>query len=373
MKKILNDLVNIFRNKTEHRKTDFKKNRRLYRFGIIAFCCLAFGISFLFSQGILYAAQVTLAWDASSGAVGYKIYYGTASHNYSSVIDVGNVRTYTFTNLVDGRTYYFAATAYDSSNYESDYSSEVSYNSTTTTTPTSYTITASAGTGGTISPSGSVSVTSGASRTFTITPNSGYTISNVIVNGSSVGAVSSYTFSNVTANRTIAATFAATTTTPTSYTITASAGTGGTISPSGSVSVTSGASRTFTITPNSGYTISNVTVNGSSVGAVSSYTFSNVTANRTIAATFAATSQTQTYTLSTTTTGTGTGTITRNPTGYNLQCRDSRDSYSHSKRELYVYRMDRGMFGNKYNLPGHDELKHQCKRCIYAQIFPNFR
>ena len=285
MKKILNDLINIFRNKTEHRKTDFKKNRRLYRFGIIAFCCLAFGISFLFSQSILYAASVTLAWDASSGAAGYKIYYGTTSHNYSSVIDVRNVTTYTFTNLVDGRTYYFAATAYDSSNYESDYSSEVSYNSTTTTTPTSYTITASAGTGGTISPSGSVTVASGASRTFTITPNSGYTISNVAVNGSSVGAVSSYTFSNVTANRTIAATFAATTTTPTSYTITASAGTGGTISPSGSVTVTSGASRTFTITPNSGYTISNVAVNGSSVGAVSSYTFSNVTANRTIAAT----------------------------------------------------------------------------------------
>ena len=168
-----------------------------------------FGISFLFSQRILYAAQVTLAWDRSSGAVGYKIYSGTTSNSYSWVIDVGNVTTYTTADLTDGYTYYFAATAYDASSHESDYSSEVSYNSSaTTTTPASYyTISASAGTGGTISPSGSVSVTSGSSRTFTITPNSGYRISNVTVNGSSVGAVSSYTFSNVTANRTIAATF----------------------------------------------------------------------------------------------------------------------------------------------------------------------
>ena len=226
MKKIINDLVNIFRNRTGHRKTDFKKNRRLYRFGLVAFYCLAFGVSFLFSQGMLYAASVTLAWDASSGAAGYKIYYGTTSHNYSSVIDVRNATTYTFTNLVDGRTYYFAATAYDSSNYESDYSSEVSYNSTTTTAPTSYTITASAGTGGTISPSGSVSITSGASRTFTITANSGYIISNVTVNGSSVGAVSSYTFSNVTANRTIAATFVATSQAQTYALSTNSTGTG---------------------------------------------------------------------------------------------------------------------------------------------------
>ncbi len=94
----------------------------------------------------------------------------------------------------------------------------------------SYTITASAGTGGSISPSGSVSVSHGSNRTFTVTANTGYTIANVLVDGASVGAVSSYTFNNVTANHTISASFTAN-----SYTITASAGTGGTISPSGSV------------------------------------------------------------------------------------------------------------------------------------------
>ncbi|NJM15436.1 MAG: carbohydrate-binding protein [Bacteroidales bacterium] len=72
---------------------------------------------------------------------------------------------------------------------------------------TSYTITASAGSNGSISPSGSVSVNEGGSQTFTVTPNIGYQVANVLVNGSSVGAVSSYTFSNVGANQTIAASF----------------------------------------------------------------------------------------------------------------------------------------------------------------------
>ncbi len=76
------------------------------------------------------AAQVTLAWDASDEAAGYKIYYGTTSNNYSSVVDVGNTTSYTFTDLPNGSTYYFAATAYDASNLESDYSDEISYNAT---------------------------------------------------------------------------------------------------------------------------------------------------------------------------------------------------------------------------------------------------
>ena len=71
-----------------------------------------------------------------------------------------------------------------------------------------YTITASAGTGGTISPSGSVCVNHGASQTFTIAANTGYTISSVTVDGVSQGAIGSYT-SNVTAAHTISATFSA--------------------------------------------------------------------------------------------------------------------------------------------------------------------
>ncbi|MBK8742735.1 MAG: hypothetical protein IPM02_26070 [Betaproteobacteria bacterium] len=73
--------------------------------------------------------------------------------------------------------------------------------------PTPFTITASAGANGSISPSGNVAVTSGANRSFTITPNSGYQISSVVVDGVAQGAIASYTFTNVTANHTIAASF----------------------------------------------------------------------------------------------------------------------------------------------------------------------
>jgi len=73
--------------------------------------------------------------------------------------------------------------------------------------PITYTITASAGEGGSIDPFGSVVVNSGADRSFAINPSSGYQIADVVVDGSSVGAVSSYTFTNVTANHTIHATF----------------------------------------------------------------------------------------------------------------------------------------------------------------------
>ncbi len=152
------------------------------------------------------------------------------------------------------------------------------------TSGSTFTITASAGTGGSISPSGAVSIGYGASKTFTITPNSGYRVAGVLVDGISVGAVTTYTFSNVTANHTIAASFTANTNT---ITITASAGTGGSISPSGAVSVSYGASKTFTVTPSSGYRVARVLVDGTSVGAVTTYSFSNVITNHTIAASFA--------------------------------------------------------------------------------------
>lgn len=71
---------------------------------------------------------------------------------------------------------------------------------------TTYTITATAGEGGKITPS-SATVVSGGSKTFTITVNEGYVISDVLVDGKSVGKVSAYTFSNVTANHTIRAVF----------------------------------------------------------------------------------------------------------------------------------------------------------------------
>src|SRR5207248_2410867 len=104
------------------------------------------------------------------------------------------------------------------------------------------TITASAGAGGSISPSGAVSVPNGSNQAFTIAADGCHTIADVLVDGSSVGAVASYTFSNVTANHTIAASFSLT-----SYTIAASAASGGSIHQSGNVTVNCGDNASFTI------------------------------------------------------------------------------------------------------------------------------
>ena len=66
-----------------------------------------------------------------------------------------------------------------------------------------YTIKASAGANGTISPAGWCSVVENGNQTFTFTPDKGYTVAKVLVDGKSVGAVKSYTFKNVTKDHTI--------------------------------------------------------------------------------------------------------------------------------------------------------------------------
>ena len=66
-----------------------------------------------------------------------------------------------------------------------------------------YTIKATAGAGGSISPSGNVSVREGQDQTFTITPDKGYAVANVKIDGKSIGAVKSYTFENVRRTHTI--------------------------------------------------------------------------------------------------------------------------------------------------------------------------
>ncbi len=72
---------------------------------------------------------VTLAWDASPGTnviANYNLYYGVASATYTNVVAAGTNLTVSVSNLVEGTTYYFAATAVDSDGLESDYSTEVS-------------------------------------------------------------------------------------------------------------------------------------------------------------------------------------------------------------------------------------------------------
>ena len=144
-----------------------------------------------------------------------------------------------------------------------------------------FSITASAGAGGKISPSGTATVSYGDDKTYTITPNTGYEIKSVTVDGVNKGKISTYTFDDIKAAHTISATFV-----KKQFNITASAGTGGSISPNGTSTVSYGDSKTFTITPAQGYKIKSVVVDGVNKGVLTTYTFSNVKAAHSISATF---------------------------------------------------------------------------------------
>ena len=124
-----------------------------------------------------------------------------------------------------------------------------------------FTITATSGANGMVTPAGVTTVNYGGSQPFTITPNIGYHTVDVLVDGVSKGTISSYTFTNVIGPHTISATFAVDT-----YIITASAGTGGTIFPNGATTVNYGDDQSYVITPNSGYYVMDVKVDGVSQG-----------------------------------------------------------------------------------------------------------
>jgi hypothetical protein len=199
-------------------------------------------------------------------------------------------------------------------------------------------VSASAGTGGTISPASST-VNNGSTTTFTVTPSAGYTATmGGACGGSPASGTAQFTYTTnvITANCTVTATFTANpvngvcgtssggsfTTAPTTNlcsagtatgvngsgpwtwsctgsnggstancsaniqtrTVSASAGTGGTISPASST-VNNGSTTTFTVTPNAGYT---ATMGGTCGGSLSgtTYTTNAITADCTVSASF---------------------------------------------------------------------------------------
>jgi hypothetical protein len=155
-----------------------------------------------------------------------------------------------------------------------------------TCTTNTFTITASTGANGTVTPSGVTTKNYGSSQVYTIaTSTAGYHVADILVDGSSVGTSSlTYTFTNITANHTISATFNIN-----NYTITSSvSGANGTISPLGATIVSYGATPTYTIaTSTAGYHVANILVDGVSVGTSTlPYVFSAVHANHTIVASF---------------------------------------------------------------------------------------
>ncbi len=118
----------------------------------------------------------------------FTITSNTGYHVVDVLVDgssVGAVTSYTFSNVIVGHTI------------------AVSFVGDT------HTISATAGTGGTISPSGVIRVPFGSSQGFSITANTKYNINNVLVDGVSVGPLSSYTFTNIITDHSISASFIA--------------------------------------------------------------------------------------------------------------------------------------------------------------------
>jgi len=76
------------------------------------------------------AERLTLAWDPSPSAdvVGYRLYWGTNTRSYQFVTNAGQVLTQSVVLPHRGR-WFFAATAYSTNGLESDFSSEVSWES----------------------------------------------------------------------------------------------------------------------------------------------------------------------------------------------------------------------------------------------------
>ncbi len=111
-----------------------------------------------------------------------------------------------------------------------------------------FVISATADTGGTLSPSGDVLIEPGANQKFIIVPDTGFHIVDVLVDSVSIGADTAYTFTQVLSNHTLQAVFAVNT-----YTLTVSSDTNGTTVPSGVDTVNHGDATTITATPSTGY------------------------------------------------------------------------------------------------------------------------
>lgn len=233
---------------------------------------------YIFTVTVNAGANGAIAPATSTFAYGATPTFAITPDAGYSIVDVtvdgtsvGAVSTYTFTAL------------------DADHTIAATFAANT------YTIAATAGNGGTITPAGNTTVAYNANQTYTISASAGYHVSNVFVDGASVGAVTSYTFTGVTANHTIYAAFDAN-----EYTVTVNQPAHGTITP-GTMTVLYGATPAFVITPAPGYNVTAITVNGSNVSltnipnvnGIYTYTFAAINANQTITATMTA----KTYTI----------------------------------------------------------------------------
>ena len=143
--------------------------------------------------------------------------------------------------------------------------------------PNEYTITATAGSGGSITPLGNITVAFRADQTFTIAADRGY-LTRVLVDGVEVNVINTYVFNAVRDNHTIDVTFVLR-----QYVVKISSDAGSTASPEGTVTVPYGVPLKIAIGALSGYRISDVLLDGSSISySADSVTLSNIRSNCTV-------------------------------------------------------------------------------------------
>ena len=165
--------------------------------------CIVCAVCVLCCPRLASAVSLTLQWDPASDGVtvGYVVLYGTASGSYSGQVNVGGANSYTFTNLADGTTYYFAVKAYDAAGDMSTPSAEVSVTTAPKVAPTVSSLTLSSNVPSP-EPTGT-SVTWQATATGGVTPYQfQWTLSNGVTSTTVVpwGTASTWSWTPTTAN-----------------------------------------------------------------------------------------------------------------------------------------------------------------------------
>jgi len=215
-------------------------------------------LTFLFTAAPVFPAQIRLGWEPNSepDLAGYRVCCRTASGTYGAAFEAGTATTYTVTGLTAGQTYYLAVTAYDTSNNESGFSSEVSG---VATDPGSTTVATN--------PPGLQIIVDGATytspQTFTWPVGSAHTLAapsplsesngtRYVFSSWSDGGAQTHSISAPSSSATYTAGFA------TQYSLTTAANpvSGGTVSPAGTNWYNSGESVSLSTTGSSGYAFS---------------------------------------------------------------------------------------------------------------------
>ena len=207
---------------------------------------------------------------------------GTIAPEGTTTVNCGNDAAYSFAPatgwhltevLVDGEPV-DATDSYTFTNVRADHTITAHF------VINEYTVTATAGDGGYVTPTSTV-VNYGDTVTIEITADDCHRIDSVFVDDIYEGAVSSYTFRDIADDHTLRAVFAIDT-----YTLTASVEGEGTIAPEGATTVNCGDDAAYSFAPATGWYLTEVLVDGEPVDVTDSYTFTNVRADHTITAHF---------------------------------------------------------------------------------------